>query len=514
VAELAVIAILTLIAVIAIFKGVEPQDPEHQIGCVGSIVCGLYSLLLAAIFSLLSFLLARAPVVGFWVWLIISITLLPPYIIAVVWITRYLEGVRTGQGRGFGFSSAVMVGAVLPLIIVGARSFAERSIRITRLYDEDPGTPIFRGTASRAREAANNRRSYLLSTFDQHSPVPYEIIEKPPGYEESPDFKEPLDAISLAAQMAALMYQASSEQALLFGRVIDAVVCISRKLSVKKVRELENVDVALRPLRWYERRVNSFPWIAVIGTDCPELFREPLSNIRDWLGIGVNLRPVANLQPQRGCKHSGERGTVAGFIQYLSKTGPVDYALTCAHVIPATCMQTRIPENQESIRTRTNGLVPDATLLTVHECLADGKRVPLELTSQSMLDQIILNRMPVERLGGYSPMVDGYVKHELRCYPINGILSRFPACTVAARRLRYFGIAFPLRRRSFSVKGDSGSWVVFRPKKDEDGTFWLGMVQAGNRAETTVLLGSPLLVYLGQLLKEEPLAPAYLAQSC
>jgi hypothetical protein len=56
--------------------------------------------------------------------------------------------------------------------------------------------------------------------------------------------------------------------------------------------------------------------------------------------------------------------------------------------------------------------------------------------------------------------------------------------------------------------------VVFRPKKDEDGTFWLGMVQAGNRAETTVLLGSPLLVYLGQLLKEEPLAPAYLAQSC
>jgi hypothetical protein len=139
VAELAVIAILTLIAVIAIFKGVEPQDPEHQIGCVGSIVCGLYSLLLAAIFSLLSFLLARAPVVGFWVWLIISITLLPPYIIAVVWITRYLEGVRTGPGRGFGFSSAVMVGAVLPLIIVGARSFAERSIRITRLYDEDPG---------------------------------------------------------------------------------------------------------------------------------------------------------------------------------------------------------------------------------------------------------------------------------------------------------------------------------------------------------------------------------------
>jgi hypothetical protein len=133
VAELAVIAILTLIAVIAIFKGVEPQDPEHQIGCVGSIVCGLYSLLLAAIFSLLSFLLARAPVVGFWVWLIISITLLPPYIIAVVWITRYLEGVRTGPGRGFGFSSAVMVGAVLPLIIVGARSFAERSIRITRL---------------------------------------------------------------------------------------------------------------------------------------------------------------------------------------------------------------------------------------------------------------------------------------------------------------------------------------------------------------------------------------------
>jgi hypothetical protein len=189
----------------------------------------------------------------------------------------------------------------------------------TRLgSDEDIGTPIFRGDAVTAREAAAARRFFLMPILHEHrhSPARYEIFEKPPGYEDTPQSIAPLDDLAAAAQMAKLLHQTSSEQALLVGRVTDAVTCIARarepEVSSRDFAEVGNLDVALRPLRWWERRKNLFPWIAVVGTDCPEIFRDPLFDLREWLGVGVSLRPVANLQFQRACKQPGERGTVAG----------------------------------------------------------------------------------------------------------------------------------------------------------------------------------------------------------
>lgn len=167
------------------------------------------------------------------------------------------------------------------------------------------GTPIFRGSASGARAAASDRLAFLMPILRryQQRPPPYEIIEKPPGYEDVSLSSEPLDDASAAAQMAQLEHQASSEQGLLFARVTDAVICIARQQS-QQIQEdpaskEESLDIAVRPIKWWERRRNSFPWVAVIGTSRPELFRERLFDLRDWLGIGVNLTQATNFDIQR-----------------------------------------------------------------------------------------------------------------------------------------------------------------------------------------------------------------------
>jgi hypothetical protein len=390
----------------------------------------------------------------------------------------------------------------------GRRAISELVKARSFLRGQRPEKPLFESNQSDAAQSAANRRSFLTQTFRScgRSAAPFEIIEIPPGY-GSTAMAGPLDELSAAAQMVQLLYQASSQQALLFARVTDALISIwrSSRNAQPSGADAPDVQVTLRPLRWWEKNGSNFPWVAVIRTDHPEIFEGPLLALRQWLGIGVNFRPAVRLELHRGCARSEGRGAVAGFIRSLSKG--VDYALTCAHVIPETCDQTRIyvrPIRGDRQR------IPDAALLKPHDCISQGITSRIRPVPRRVLEAMSEARSPIIRLGGYSSIVKGFVSHTRSEQPLGGVLNRFPSCVVQPRRVWRYGIPTPFLLKRFSKKGDSGAWAVTQTGSGRVERYWIGMVVAGGKdtTETTVLLAGPLLCYFRNVMKDErPLAP-------
>ena len=380
-------------------------------------------------------------------------------------------------------------------------------IVVTR-FSEGKQKPLVRVKWDEARASAAERRAFIETILNEHrrEPARFEILETPPGFEETPRYG-PLDDLSSNAQMVQLLYQTESEQALLFGRAADAVICIARRPSADyAVSTPAKIDIALRRAHWWERRSDRFPWIVVIATDNPALFKYRLRELRSWLGVNINIRPFTSMALQRQCRHSNERGTVAGLIR--SPSEGVDYAVTCAHVIPRNCIETRIPSNVDTVGTPGQ---PDVTLLKMHDCVGPRRATAVLPIYRRMRGQVIAAKRAVVRVGGYSPRVQGYVKYELRQFQIEGVLHRFPACTIEMKRVKYCrGIPWPLRKKPFSLDGDSGSWVIL---DDSSGRRWLGMIVAGDGKESTVMLGSALIWYFRRTLSIRPLIPACLGES-
>jgi hypothetical protein len=311
-----------------------------------------------------------------------------------------------------------------------------------------------------------------------------------------------------------LLYQSAQEEALLFGRMIDTIRCFTRVRSRRSpgLPSLAGTELVLRKLRWWERRPGEYPWVALVRTRYTREFADFLQPLREWLGIGVRIAAPVGWQPQRKCVYSDELGTVA---RYLATSDPaIKYALTCAHVLPTRCSKTRLTRSGAP-----SGDQPDAALLLQHPCVGVAQNsMRAGFVTRRVLRRLFIKKTSVYRAGGYSPRVTGFVKNELASYVrADEAVEDFPACIVQTKRLRYAwgSLPWPLGRRRFSERGDSGSWVMVR--RAQGPSLWLGMVTAGgegdDKMESYVIKASPLKRYFRrQLSSERPIIP-YLTEN-
>lgn len=401
---------------------------------------------------------------------------------------------------------------------VTGQSFADRTRDLARSAISDAATllstvggdgerPVFHGTDRRAREVAADRESFVRRQLHEYriSLPTAEILEIPPSLRGTVVPRE-MDQYTADARLTALLYQGGQEEALLFGRLIDTIHCFTRVRVDRfpSLTSLAGTELLLRKLRWWERRSGEYSWIALVRTRYADEFTQFLDPLKEWLGIGVRIVKPVGWRRQRTCANSNELGTVAG---YLATSNPdVKYSLTCAHVLPPSCLQTRITRTAQS-----SGVQPDAALLHQHPCVGVTPRgVSARFASRRLLRRLWVAKTSVYRAGGYSHKVIGYVKNEHASYVADDeAVEDFPACIVQTKRFRYVwgAVPWPLVRARFSDEGDSGSWVMVR-----DPARWLGMVAAGGKGddkmETYVIKASALNSYFRRRLKtERPIVP-------
>lgn len=394
-------------------------------------------------------------------------------------IARALTRFRSRLNRSVTAAVDVIRDVVSGLLLVSVKTYGRVSER------------VFLASQEAAERAAADRLSFLqrevTTTFPQ-----YKILEIPPGFEDVAPGRMPLDNASAIAQGIDFDMQAGSRELRLYARAADAALCIARRVEA-------TFDIALRELTWGERKSTRFPWVVVIGTNKPEAFKSHLERLREWLGIGVEIAEPLRFRAQRGCRFATERGTIAGGLR--TEKPATTYALTCAHVIPPDCNQLRTPFNFATYKAPSGELAPDATLLKLHECISTARERPaVEPVSEGEM----LRLKKVFRVGGYSRRCSGSVKYTRVQHTLDGFERKFPACVVEPRkRMWYFWcIPWPVIVRPFSLKTDSGSWVTVEMPGSKNDTRWLGMVAAGDGADTVVILAYALLPFFMNFLNE------------
>lgn len=362
---------------------------------------------------------------------------------------------------------------------------------------------LFVATLAQARQAAEDRKGFL-----RHSD---QWREMPPLSDSRP----------ISAQRRGLLpkgfvldreLQAQSDELLLFGRASDAVDFVAGQIAETSV-----YDIALRHLHWHERLSSQFPWVVVVGTDHPKEFRKLLSELREWLGIGVEIAKPLKFSLQRGCKFTDERGTITGAIE--STRAP--YPITCAHVIPAKCPNLRTPYHLDTCGLPAAEWEPDIALLQSHDCLdlTHARHETFVASIQDVENAAKTNKDENEkkyarRIGGFSRPRVGTIKYPRVEVPLNGITRRFASCVVEGRRRKWYFwcIPWPLVNRSFSRAADSGSWALLASADDAKNgrtPLWLGVVFAGDEMQSQVLLAYELVPYLQDLLTEGAINPFY-----
>jgi hypothetical protein len=364
---------------------------------------------------------------------------------------------------------------------------------------------LFRATPRQASQAAIARSQFVRANLERA--YQRKIVEVPPGL-ATPFTPEQanLDRAAALAQVVRLEYQLSamesSPELLLFARVTDALTCILRGAILSQDAQqvsqpAPTFDVSLRRLPRWERRGRRFDWIAVVGTDHRELFRAQLLRLQDWLGIGVDFAGPLDVQLQRSCQQTPDNlGTVAGCLRSLS--GRADYALTCAHVIPSC-------EKRRFATLKPGSEVPDAALLKPHTgCLTPQvSGSPLRAATVEEIKTLHSDDKLMRRVGGHSWSYQGWVSDRVASYPVEKLVYEFPACIVKLKRNWYGPVLWPLFRRRFTKKGDSGSWVVVPPGILGPEEVLLGMVHAGGVHGSYVILAQPLIDYFERLLRTE-----------
>jgi hypothetical protein len=218
----------------------------------------------------------------------------------------------------------------------------------------------------------------------------------------------------------------------------------------------------------------------VIGTNRRRELKREIAKLEEWLGVEVQIAKPLKLRPLAACKCSPRNpGVVTGCFVHSDASGTTsEYGVTCAHVIPNNC---------EAKAERADlGLAsePDAVLLKATDtCFPLGKtRKPVSAAGIPFGRAAAIEETQFRRLGGPSRKGPGLIEYSMTEFPRDGVMSTFPAFTIARRRLYFlFGLMpWPPFCR-FSRPGDSGSWVV-----TGDGATWLGMITHGARSGTSV----------------------------
>ncbi|MDX6560057.1 MAG: hypothetical protein QOF72_3106 [Blastocatellia bacterium] len=351
---------------------------------------------------------------------------------------------------------------------------------------------------------AISRQSFLLNV-PEIGPVYERFVEVPPGYDSSDVVIPERTFVDAVAHGATLRWErASGEAELLFGRASDAVRAVMGRLRISD----QSVSLSLRPLGGWEMRPTRYPWIVSIGYEGPsEPLKEALANLRSWIGIGIEISKPIKPIPFGVCGSPTRcaitcNGTIAGVLRDSSTNPAKEYLITCDHVVPRSCTNLAAPRPKI-----IKADAPDAVLLLgnspcfqLHHALTAVPAIGAE-----GIERAVLKRTFLHRLGGISGRTRGIIVFPRVTFPFGEGISTFPAfCARLYRRKFFWFVPWPLRK-SFSLPGDSGSWVVIkRPPNDAQ---WAGMVQSGNGFDTVVLHSTALVDHFRNILAAQSLDP-------
>ena len=263
----------------------------------------------------------------------------------------------------------------------------------------------------------------------------------------------------------------------------------------------------LRSLHWWERLQGEYGWIAQVRTDHPNEISQFLASIRDWLGIGVRTARPAGWAAQRRCVYSGDVGTVA---RRLHDKGFHDKLLPN--------LRSRRPSSlrpgEADRKSAKHAEEPDAALLHDHDCVqkkgTSFRRV--RFLTRRILNELGGGQTPVERVGGYSQKLAGYVTSDLATFWTNGEPERFSSCVVETLRIRkmWGWLPLPLFKGRFSAPGDFRFLGVGSPERRAKADLGRNdnRGRKGDRRESCVVKSGPLLHYLRRRLRNEaPFTP-------
>ena len=363
---------------------------------------------------------------------------------------------------------------------------------------------------TQARHAADQRRGKIeaaLKELDSRGVVFKEFIEVPPALSDvTGEMQEPFESDESEPfwHTALLSLQQESDQHLLVERVTDTIVCLERLRLIKWAEFPSNIR-----LERITRGLNSrkFPWRVVIATNHPKPLESWFgkTEVRDWIGIGIDLVPAGPAKVRReapstqeeqhnptagafgACRvgDDGMYGVVAGVVQ----DGDDEYGVTCRHVISSECDALCWPN--QPVRPQKHNYTqrsPDTAFVTLqHACKPKGccfgkpvnRSVQVAALDQAAITMAHDSGSTLRK----SPDVDGTRGVLLAALVSNFKLGEYSYrgshVLIAPQFYTQFLVTWP-RSGRFSVAGDSGAWVM-----DEGTGAWLGMIVGGAEPPNT-----------------------------
>jgi hypothetical protein len=145
---------------------------------------------------------------------------------------------------------------------------------------------LFFATVDEATKAEACRRAFVMQSLE---------ADRKAAARETPPFSflhasvEELSEAESSGQEIRLRYQSKDRETVLFGRVSDVMSELAKRLDTPVEYAL-----GLRRLSVWERRPSRFDWAVVIETGRRDLFEGILLANKEWLGIGIEFRHLAD----------------------------------------------------------------------------------------------------------------------------------------------------------------------------------------------------------------------------
>lgn len=412
---------------------------------------------------------------------------------------------------------------------------------------------LFSGTAEGAVEASLGRQSFIRRNIEASLTTDGEvgeILELPPDYGDELLDSQPLGKNEAIGQRIRLSSELEEESLRLLGRVVDAVIIITRQLHKQRKtrllgRKFALPDVSMRVIEEDSHQHGASRWVAIIGTKYRSQYSKRLRELEKWLGIGVAIAPPIRTRSFLKCHAAkGARGASGGVLIGTTGGQSHEIALTCSHVLGKSCTcrmwPNALPTTPEPITASEQRPIetPDVALVRVSGSCSDRKhfrhysRWKFPGAAQySDLENARVAKKPVFRMGGKSPSREGELGYDISLYPTELGWFRFPAVQVSLKmRYWFFGlIPMPVFRRQFSHPGDSGSWLLMPMASSDDwidwdlSTYgeqpwpyaiainfkWVGLIVAGSKfhRDTVVLRADKLISYFEEISRSDPNFP-------
>jgi hypothetical protein len=400
--------------------------------------------------------------------------------------------------------------AALGLVVWGVISWIlqARQARLLRRIAFS-GHPIISFVSTeRALEVARERRSKIVSFLEGREfrgVVSRRFQESP-----SPDVRAPNEgfgenSMAAAVHTAHLRWQLNEDRLLLMERLMDAISSFQRS----HPKDPDLLVTAVLVARQDNRRPDMYPWRAVLHTEGTGALVSYLSELGDWLGIGIDVAPPLPSVPLGSCVGRGSsEGQVGGLLRSATATIS-EYAVTCHHVLSERCGSLYWPQppNRPEYSDYSVGAV-DAALIGSASCFirSSPNRHAIACASSADRESFASAKIPVTK----SPALNrrqGLILHVVHAVPgENGKQIRAPHLLIVPIYSKRFGLIWPLFDRAFSVPGHSGAWVT-----DAPASLWFGMVVQGSQPPLTIsyaLEASFLIdVFNNALPDETPLIP-------